>query len=703
MPASVDLVGRLLAGRYRIDGLIGRGASARVYVAEDLQLERPVAVKVLHEALAGDAAFLKRFRAEALAAARLNHPNVMHVYDSGTGEIAGASLPFLVCELLGGGSLRDLLDTGARLTPSQALVVGLETARGLEYAHGQGFVHRDIKPANLLFGEDARLRIADFGLARALAEAAWTEPQGTLLGTARYASPEQARGESVDGRSDIYSLGIVLTEAVTGDAPFAADTPAGMLMARTRADVVVPDELGRLRPVLERCGRLDPDQRPDAGELAIAFLAASEEMDRPAMLPLAMLTVRDSEPEPEPAPEPDEELGTAQDQDVGHDEMPVGQADAPSPSKLDDTELVDLPGAHETRSTGEPDPTVAIPTVDIELSGDEDTTDPLALEDEEANGPGPAGARCRRWPKVLVAVVLLVALGAGGWFAWSALAVPSHPVPKLVGLQLDEATALVKGRRWKVDDSTTQRRDGTEPGEVLAQRPAPGSDLEEGRTVRLTVSAGNTLVDVPPVTGLAEADALTKLQEAGVTAQVGSRPNDETVPKGVVISQAAPADLPGADEIPEGKLPRGTQVTLTVSDGPQPRTIPAGLVGAPFDAVNAQLANLKLVVNRSDEFSDTVQAGLVLRLDPAEGATVPRDSGVAVVVSKGPEPIPIPDVTGKSGIDATNILSAAGFPVSGIANSAGQPGSPTKQVIATDPPAGEPHPRGTPVRVVTRT
>ncbi len=694
MPAPVDLVGRVLAGRYRIDGLVGRGASARVYVASDLQLERAVAVKVLHEALAGDAAFLKRFRAETLAAARLNHPNVMHVYDSGTGEVGGASLPFLVCELLGGGSLRDLLDTGARLTPSQALVVGLETARGLEYAHGQGFVHRDIKPANLLFGEDARLRIADFGLARALAEAAWTEPQGTLLGTARYASPEQARGESVDGRSDIYSLGLVLIEAVTGTAPFAADTPAGTLMARTHGDVVVPEDLGRLRTVLERCGRLDPEQRPDAGELAIAFLAASEEMDRPAMLPLALLTVREPDlEEPEPA-------------DHDRDGASVGgQRD----TRLDETQVARPPEPSDVPPDGEPDQTVAMPTVDIELSADEDTTEAIELpiqdgaDGDHADGAGLATRRRRRrWPKVVVAVVLVAALGAGGWFVWSALSVPSHRVPKVVGLQLDEATTLVKGRRWKLDASATQRRDGTQPGEVLAQLPAPGASLEEGRTVRLTVSLGNTLVDVPTLTGVAEADALAQLEAAGLVGAVSARPNDEEVAKGAVISVATPADLPDAADIPAGKLPRGTTVSLTVSDGPAPRTIPTGLVGAAFDGVNAHLVNLKLVVNRSDEFSDTMQAGLVIRVEPAEGTAVPRDSPVAVVVSKGPEPIPIPNVTGKSGIDATNILRAAGFPVSGIANSAGQPGSPTNQVIATDPPAGEPHPRGTPVRVVTR-
>ena len=163
-----------------------------------------MAVKILHAALAEDEAFLRRFRAEAQAAAALNHPNVMAVYDWGHDDV-----PFLVTEYLGGGSLRTMLDQGRLLSPAQALMVGLEASRGLDYAHRRGFVHRDIKPANLLFDEEARLRIADFGLARALAEAAWTEPQGAVLGTARYASPEQARGETLDGRSDVYSLALV--------------------------------------------------------------------------------------------------------------------------------------------------------------------------------------------------------------------------------------------------------------------------------------------------------------------------------------------------------------------------------------------------------------------------------------------------------------------------------------------------------------
>src|SRR3954464_14780487 len=285
-----DQVGRVLGGRYRLIAPVGAGAAATVFVADDVQLQRRVAVKILHPSLAEDAAFLKRFRAEAQAAAALSHPNVMAVYDWGQDGETSNSTPYLVLEYLAGGSLRSMLDRGRQLSPSQALLVGLEAARGLDYAHRRGLVHRDIKPANLLFGQDGRLSIADFGLARALAEAAWTVPAGAVLGTARYASPEQAKGSSVDGKSDVYSLALTLIEAVTGRVPFAADTTIATLMARVDTPVEVSTELGPLRRVLERAGRPDPAERPDAGEFALGLLAASEELARPEPLPLAGAT-----------------------------------------------------------------------------------------------------------------------------------------------------------------------------------------------------------------------------------------------------------------------------------------------------------------------------------------------------------------------------------------------------------------------------
>src|SRR6478672_9545555 len=236
-----DLTGRVLAGRYRLLTPIGAGASGRVYVADDVRLARRVAVKVLHSALAEDAGFLRRFRAEAQVAASLHHPNIMAVYDWGEDE-----QPFMVVELLEGGSLRAMLDRGNLLTTAQAARIGRDVADALDYAHSRGIVHRDIKPANLLFDEHGRVRIADFGLARALAEASWTEPAGAVFGTARYASPEQAHGISLDARSDLYSLALVLVEAVTDRVPFAADTTLGTLTARTLQPIIATEALGPL-------------------------------------------------------------------------------------------------------------------------------------------------------------------------------------------------------------------------------------------------------------------------------------------------------------------------------------------------------------------------------------------------------------------------------------------------------------------------
>ncbi len=268
---AADRIGQVLGGRYRLLAPIGTGASATVYLADDVVLRRRVAVKVLHDALASDISFLKRFQAEARSAAALNHRHIMAVHDWGQGEV-----PYLVTELLDGGSLRAMLDAGNLLDLAQARSVGVDTATALDYAHRRGFVHRDIKPANLLFDDEGTLRIADFGLARALAEAAWTEPAGAVLGTARYASPEQAQGVVLDGRSDVYSLGLVIIESVTGQLPFTADTTLGTLMARVNRNVPVPDVLGPLVPALRSAGVPNPADRPDAAEFATMLMAAGD-------------------------------------------------------------------------------------------------------------------------------------------------------------------------------------------------------------------------------------------------------------------------------------------------------------------------------------------------------------------------------------------------------------------------------------------
>jgi beta-lactam-binding protein with PASTA domain/tRNA A-37 threonylcarbamoyl transferase component Bud32 len=285
-----DAVGRVLGGQYRLIRPVGSGPSAHVYVAEDVTLRRRVAVKVLHPGLADDRAFLRRFREEAQVIATLEHPNIQRVYD--WGEDGGS--PYLVSELLEGGSLRALLDGGHLLTQSQVVALGLSAARALQHARSRGVVHGDIKPANLLFDHEGRLCVADFGLARALAAATWVEPAA-----GRYAAPEQALGLSVDSRADVYALALVLTEATTNVVPFASDTPVAALMARTARPLEGPEEAGPLAPIIEAAGTISPDDRLDPMALVRALESLASTLPVPGPMPLAGLPAGPSERGPE--------------------------------------------------------------------------------------------------------------------------------------------------------------------------------------------------------------------------------------------------------------------------------------------------------------------------------------------------------------------------------------------------------------------
>ncbi|HEX4776436.1 MAG TPA: PASTA domain-containing protein [Acidimicrobiia bacterium] len=480
MPTSgvSDLVGRVLAGRYRLLAPVGAGASGRVYVADDVRLRRRVAVKVLHAALADDSGFLRRFRAEARLAASLHHPNVMAVYDWGEDE-----LPFMVLELLEGGSLRSMLDRDHRLTPAQAAHLGRQVAGALDYAHTRGLVHRDIKPANLLFDEHGIVRVADFGLARALAEASWTEPAGTVLGTARYASPEQATGAPLDARADLYALALVLVESVTGKVPFVADTTIGTLAARTQAGITAPPELGPLAAVVERAGQRDPDDRyPDAATMRSALADAAAALPPPGPLALAGI------------------------HEVGEDPNPtqVGGA-APVPFDQDASE------------------------------------DTAALQ----AGPAPRSIPARTGRAAVVAplaIGFLVALAlvvAGFAVASASPGGGRVAVPNVTGISRTEAA--LRASSAGVSLTTTSRRADDPVGTVLEQSPAAGTWISRGGRVHLVVSEGPPPVPVPVVANQPLADAQAALTKAGFVLGATTPQSDETIPKGAVIATNPPA------------------------------------------------------------------------------------------------------------------------------------------------------------------
>lgn len=520
---SDEAVGRVLGDRYRVVAPVGAGASARVYVADDVVLRRRVAVKVLHEASARDAEFLRRFRTEAQAAASLNHANVLGVYDWGLDEV-----PYLVSEYLAGGSLRSLLDTVGVLSPGQGLLVALETARGLDHAHTRGLLHRSIKPANLLFGSDRRLRIADFGVARALAEAGWTEPAQSAAGTLRYGAPEQAVGEPLGPASDVYSLALVINEAVSGELPFVAETPADTLTARARKPLEPHPALGPIQGIVRRAGALDPGERPTASQLVTELTIAAGGMARPDPLPLA--------PPPFEAEPPASDRARPQ----GSTERLEQQAAA----------------AHQGRRPGADrrDPAPGRGTTAAGGAADEDNR-PGA----EREGSPP------RWLALILTLAVLGAAVVGGAVLWRQSRPVARPVPNLVGMSFSEAQAAVAEFGWPLE-TIAVRRDGTVADEVVAGDPGAGVELAAGETLRLEVSLGEVLAPVPDLAGLTLAEAEARLSASRLGVGDVEFVDSEEVPEGTVV------EVLGAVGVTE--VEPGSDVDLRVSAGPADSTAP---------------------------------------------------------------------------------------------------------------------------------
>jgi serine/threonine-protein kinase len=641
----VEHVGRVLIDRYRLTRPLGTGASAHVYVAEDVTLRRRVAVKLLHPALADDEAFLRRFQAEARVVAALRHPNIVRVYDWGNDH----GSPFLVMELLAGGSLRGLLDRGQLLSPAQATRIGTDAARALDYAHRRGLVHRDVKPANLLFDEDGQVSVADFGLARALAEATWTEPVGAMLGTARYAAPEQIGGGPLDGKADVYSLALVLVESVSGKVPFAADTTIGTLMARVDKDLPVPDGLGPLAAAIAAAGTADPEVRHDAAALAAALTAVARQLPAPGPLTLA------SETDDGPSVEEDRDLT----------ELP-GQTKLFDAERVDRAEL-DLVAGERTAAT----PFAAA------------TPLPVAGADAAPAGLSPK-RHGKRWLVVLLVVVLAAGLGVGALLRLRA-AKPRHPVPSLVRQTPAAAGAVLDRLHFHLRIASQAYDEQVPRGLIISQAEAVNRLLREGATVPVVVSLGLPPVTVPDLTGLTESDAANRLIGAGLKPGTVSGRFDATAAKGVVLSWSGQG----------GQLTQGSPVDMVVSNGPPVVPVPPTLVGGTLSAAQAALAALNLTAVESDVFSNTVPKGQVISTSPPGATSVPVGTDVTVTVSKGPDLVAVPDVRSDTVDAATKAIQAQGFSVSGVT------GDPTRTVTRTSPVGGAQVLRGSSVSLFT--
>lgn len=624
----------MLGDRYRLNAPIGSGASGQVYLAEDVNLRRQVAVKLLHLGLANDEAFLRRFRAEARFIANLNHPNIVAVYDWSESD---SEEPYLVLEYLAGGSLRALLDNGARLSISQALMVGLEAAQALEVAHRNGYVHRDIKPGNLLFGDDGRLRIADFGLASSLLEAAFTEPGTGAIGTARYAVPEQSKGARLDDKADIYALGLVLIEAITGTVPLVAETMSGIIMSRASQAVPVPESVGLMRPILEKMGRPDPADRPSAGEVKAELLRVSSKLDAPDPLPLV--------------------------------------------------------GAIDIRTTGGRDDLTMMP-------GSRLSTDSEILVEQsspQTNVPAPRlNAKSKRpaWLKLVLSLALVIALAAGGWFVWNALQPPSAIVPDVDSLVLADAQKSLadvqanagEGLRWKIIVKKAFN-ETVEMGAVISQKPTAGQRLDDGGTITLVVSDGPPPMKIPTdIIGKTEPEVEAALKAAGLEKGAVNTLPDETLAAGQLLTW----QFGGQDRPPT--VPKGSKIDLILSSGPAPRLVP-DLSGMSLDQATAELAKINLGIKPVEAFHPTVMSGLIIKTQEPVGSEVARDSTVTVIISKGPDLVTVPSVKGMTATQAADAIEAAGLEVGDLI------GPFRGEVASTDPGEGQKVARGTKVDI----
>ena len=564
-------IGTVLGGRYRLLELLGQGGMATIYRARDAQLERDVAVKVLRPEYGRDPDFFARFRQEAQSAASLNHPGVVAVYDYGTDTVG----PFIVMELVDGEDLASIVKRSGALPPRQAARLASQAARAIAAAHERGFVHRDIKPGNVLVTREGRVKVADFGIARALAETALTLP-GTTLGSVHYFSPEQARGEMTSPASDIYSLGIVLFELLTGHRPWTGDSAAAIATARLTAPVPSPSAIrAGVPPILEAITRkamtLEPEGRfNSAADMADAldrYLAESGAGAAAGAGTAAGGAAGAAGAGAGAAPG----VGLAGAAAAGAataGAAGAAGADSPSTSFATDQERT-------LAATANPNPGARVP-YPPDAYADADAA-PRARQmgagrrdpDDETFDDEPSGTSPWLWISGLLALAILalaaflvIRLLSGG-------EPPPGPnqveVPNFVGMTYEAAQAAAEdaGLELEIRDSRpSEQPDNT----VIEQDPEAGSDVEEGSTVKVVLDLGEETVAVPDLRAKTESEAITLIVQARLAPGTRTEEFDDLIPQGSIISQE-----PGAGQI----VTQGLPVNYVVSKGPEPTPTPS--------------------------------------------------------------------------------------------------------------------------------
>ena len=703
-PTGVEnLIGRVLGDRYRIEDVVTSGANTVITEAIDTEGNRPVTLKIVRPELAVTSAFRQAFRRQVEVAMSISHPNIASVLGWGETEFDGESTLFWVVEYLGGGSLRDLFDRGRLLDPSQALVVGLEAARALEAAHSRGIVHTELTPSKLVFGEDARLRIVDVAMARLLGAEAWQEPATVATHVARYSSPEQALGLDVDEKTDVYALSLCLIESITGKVPFAGDSTVSTLAGRVGKLMPVTADMGSLASVLERGGRPDPEDRWTAGEFAKALVAAAETLPRPEPIPvlatslfasslahrveptppavpdvdLAPDPAPTSEPESEPQPEPESEPASPE-------AIPVQTLPAAAAPLLLLTDVADPPtGAVQVASepasnsdtavpgdpTG-PSGTAVMPVIGAAAAGSSDAEAPTVELGATPVEPQPSGVLYdeerpkRPWGKyALLTFVVLVGIGLLSYAGWLLLRTKSYEVPDLTGVEQSIALNEIAGNGWVVETERERSDEVPEVDHVVRTIPAAGEMLDEGATFVIVVSDGFELRTLPELTGMPVTDAISMLTELRLVAVEAPAEYSEDVPAGSVIRWQVQDDAAltaGAQVLPD------TAIVITASLGPEPRPAPE-LVNLTAAEATAALDALQLVTAQGEDvFSNDIEVGRVVTQTPPPGTPVERGGTVTFQLSKGPDLVAFPDLTGLTYPEAQTVLADAGYAIDSL-------------------------------------
>jgi serine/threonine-protein kinase len=521
------MIGRLIGGRYRVIAPLGEGGMATLWRAMDEQLDREVAVKLLRPQYGNDPGFAARFKQEARSAGSLSHPNIVSVYDYGTD--AETNSQFIVMQLVDGEDLAAILHKHGRLETDDAVRIAIGVASALEAAHRRGIVHRDVKPGNILIDQD--VKVTDFGIARAVSEASMTVT-GTTLGSVHYFSPEQARGDEVTGQSDVYALGIVLYEMLTGRRPFEGDSAAGVALKRLSEDPVPPTEHGPVPPglsaIVMHALERDPAKRyPDAGAFAEA--------------------------------------------------LRVWQAD---PDAANAVAAIAVP---TTPSAGEP--TVYVPPR-VTLPSDRAAISGMPGEGAAGSRGAPPGRPLQRYPEprdegqpwwiwllALLAVLLLGTMGFLGAQLLGGLGPDSSPTPTPTGLQVPnwvgDPIAGVRAEAERLglvlDEQPPEPSDTVPVDRVIRTSPDSGTPVEHGDTVQVWVSSGKEQVPVPNLIGQTRQEATDTLRSKGLElGQVSSAPSDRR--EGEVISTTPSAGV---------KVGVGSQVDIVLSQGPTPTPSPS--------------------------------------------------------------------------------------------------------------------------------